>query len=174
VSGCSRWNFADGLPETSNCYCHPGIAGGSPAYASLAHPHSVREHDLRYDRPETAEARRARQNQCPALGIAFASHRPYAHEWRLAAARLASARLANLRHRRGATMRGKTSAHRRNNPPYRRNSKRATPPTVAPHKPDMVAVAQTGRCSARRRGSGFLRAVRPRSEQARRVESEPG
>jgi hypothetical protein len=49
-----------------------------------------------------------------------------------------------------------------------------TPPTVAPHKPDMVAVAQTGRCSARRRGSGFLRAVRPRSEQARRVESEPG
>ena len=125
MSGCSRWNFADGLPETSNCYCHPGIAGGSPAYASLAHPHSVREHDLRYDRPETAEARRARQNQCPALGIAFASHRPHAHEWRLAAARLASARLANLRHRRGATMRGKTSAHRRNNPPYRRNSKRA-------------------------------------------------
>jgi hypothetical protein len=35
VSGCSRWNFADGLPETSNCYCHPGIAGGSPAYASF-------------------------------------------------------------------------------------------------------------------------------------------
>ena len=33
MSGCSRWNFADGLPETSNCYCHPGIAGGSPAYA---------------------------------------------------------------------------------------------------------------------------------------------
>ena len=34
VSGCSRWNFADGPPETSNCYCHPGIAGGSPADAS--------------------------------------------------------------------------------------------------------------------------------------------
>ena len=33
VSGCSRRNFADGLKETSNCYCHPGIAGGSPAYA---------------------------------------------------------------------------------------------------------------------------------------------
>ena len=36
MSGCSRWNFTDGLPETSNCYCHPGIAGGSPAYASRA------------------------------------------------------------------------------------------------------------------------------------------
>ena len=34
MSGCSRWNFTGGLPETSNCYCHPGIAGGSPAYAS--------------------------------------------------------------------------------------------------------------------------------------------
>jgi len=33
VSGCSRGNFADGLPKTSNYYCHPGIAGGSPAYA---------------------------------------------------------------------------------------------------------------------------------------------
>jgi hypothetical protein len=30
------------------------------------------------------------------IGIAFASARPYAQEWRLAAARLASARLANL------------------------------------------------------------------------------
>ena len=39
MSGCSRWNFADGLPETSNCYCHPGIAGGSPAYASLVSVH---------------------------------------------------------------------------------------------------------------------------------------
>ena len=29
-------------------------------------PHSVRERDLRYDPPETAEARRARQNQRPA------------------------------------------------------------------------------------------------------------
>ena len=36
MSGCSRWNFTGGLPETSNCYCHPGIAGGSPAYASIA------------------------------------------------------------------------------------------------------------------------------------------
>ena len=34
MSGCSRWNSADGLQETSNCYCHPGIAGGSPADAS--------------------------------------------------------------------------------------------------------------------------------------------
>ncbi len=33
MSGCSRWNFTGGLPETSNCYCHPGIVGGSPAYA---------------------------------------------------------------------------------------------------------------------------------------------
>ena len=33
MSGCSRWNFSGGLPETS--YCHPGIAGGSPAYASF-------------------------------------------------------------------------------------------------------------------------------------------
>ena len=30
MSGCSRWNSAGGLPETSNCYCHPGIAGGLP------------------------------------------------------------------------------------------------------------------------------------------------
>jgi hypothetical protein len=22
--------FLDGLPEMSNCYCHPGKAGGSP------------------------------------------------------------------------------------------------------------------------------------------------
>ncbi|MBS1166010.1 MAG: hypothetical protein H6R00_2035, partial [Proteobacteria bacterium] len=27
--------FADGLPETSNSYCHPGIAGGSPADARM-------------------------------------------------------------------------------------------------------------------------------------------
>ena len=33
MRGCSRWNSAGGLPETSNCYCHPGRAGGSPAYA---------------------------------------------------------------------------------------------------------------------------------------------
>jgi hypothetical protein len=23
--------FLDGLPEMSNCYCHPGKAGGSPS-----------------------------------------------------------------------------------------------------------------------------------------------
>ena len=34
MRGCSRWNSAGGLPETSNCYCLPGIAGGSPAHAS--------------------------------------------------------------------------------------------------------------------------------------------
>src|SRR5271167_1007614 len=55
-------------------------------------PYSVRERDLWYDPPETAEARRARQNQRPALRIAFASACPYAQEWRLAAARLARAR----------------------------------------------------------------------------------
>ena len=33
MRGRSRWNSAGGLPETSNCYCHPGRAGGSPAYA---------------------------------------------------------------------------------------------------------------------------------------------
>jgi hypothetical protein len=38
VSGCSRWNFTHGLPETSNCCCHPGIAGGSPAYARASAP----------------------------------------------------------------------------------------------------------------------------------------
>jgi hypothetical protein len=38
VSGCSRWNLTGGLPETSNCLCHPGIAGGSPAYASETCP----------------------------------------------------------------------------------------------------------------------------------------
>jgi tetratricopeptide (TPR) repeat protein len=27
------WNSVDGPPETSNCYCLPGRAGGSPAYA---------------------------------------------------------------------------------------------------------------------------------------------
>ena len=43
MSGCSRWNSADGLQETSNCYCHPGIAGGSPAYASNAGA----QHDMR-------------------------------------------------------------------------------------------------------------------------------
>jgi hypothetical protein len=41
VSGCSRWNFTGGLPETSNCYCHPGTAGGSPAYARNAFPSSA-------------------------------------------------------------------------------------------------------------------------------------
>jgi len=36
VSGCSRWNSAGGPPDTSNCYCHPGKAGGSPAYARVS------------------------------------------------------------------------------------------------------------------------------------------
>ncbi len=35
MSGCSRWNFTGGPPETSNLYCHPGRAGGSPVYARL-------------------------------------------------------------------------------------------------------------------------------------------
>ena len=30
MRGCSRRNFAGGLPETSNSYCHPGIAGCLP------------------------------------------------------------------------------------------------------------------------------------------------
>jgi hypothetical protein len=30
VRGCSRWNSANGPPNTSNCYCLPGRAGGSP------------------------------------------------------------------------------------------------------------------------------------------------
>ncbi len=30
MRGCSRWNSADGLRKTSNCYCLPGRAGGSP------------------------------------------------------------------------------------------------------------------------------------------------
>ena len=34
MRGCSRWNAAGGPPETSNLYCHPGKAGGSPAHAS--------------------------------------------------------------------------------------------------------------------------------------------
>ena len=38
MRGRSRWNSAGGLPETSNCYCHPGRAGGSPAYARIATP----------------------------------------------------------------------------------------------------------------------------------------
>jgi len=29
-SGCSRRNWSGGPPETSNCYCHPGKAGGTP------------------------------------------------------------------------------------------------------------------------------------------------
>ena len=36
MRGCSRRNFAGGLPETSNCYCHPGIAGGLPLTLGLA------------------------------------------------------------------------------------------------------------------------------------------
>ena len=35
MSACSRRNRAGGLPETSNCYCHPGKAGGSPLDFSL-------------------------------------------------------------------------------------------------------------------------------------------
>ena len=34
MRGCSCWNFAGGPLETSNHYCHPSKAGGSPAYAS--------------------------------------------------------------------------------------------------------------------------------------------
>jgi hypothetical protein len=30
VRGCSRWNSTGGPPKTSNCYCLPGRAGGSP------------------------------------------------------------------------------------------------------------------------------------------------
>ncbi|MGH6843080.1 MAG: DUF883 family protein, partial [Methylocella sp.] len=33
--GCSRWKSVGGLPDSSNFYCHPGIAGGSLAYASI-------------------------------------------------------------------------------------------------------------------------------------------
>jgi len=33
VSGCSRWSSAGGPVKTSNCYCHPGAAGGTSAYA---------------------------------------------------------------------------------------------------------------------------------------------
>ncbi len=35
MRSCSRWNFADRLQETSNCYCGPGMAGESSAYARL-------------------------------------------------------------------------------------------------------------------------------------------
>ena len=43
MRGCSRWNFTDGPPDTSNYYCLPGRAGGSPADVSMADP---REHFL--------------------------------------------------------------------------------------------------------------------------------
>ena len=50
MSGCSRWNSADGLQETSNCYCHPGIAGGSPADARV-HPTQLEVWDIRAIEP---------------------------------------------------------------------------------------------------------------------------
>src|SRR5262245_31747775 len=31
------WKSADGPPDSSNCYCLPGRAGGSPADASLGY-----------------------------------------------------------------------------------------------------------------------------------------
>jgi len=37
-SGCSRRNWSGGPPETSNCYCHPGKAGGTPWDFSYRHP----------------------------------------------------------------------------------------------------------------------------------------
>jgi len=33
--------FLDGLPEMSNCYCHPGKAGGSPSSIRLFPPGGV-------------------------------------------------------------------------------------------------------------------------------------
>jgi hypothetical protein len=31
----TSWSFLDGLPEMSNCYCHPGKAGGTPGWIRL-------------------------------------------------------------------------------------------------------------------------------------------
>jgi hypothetical protein len=28
----TSWSFLDGLPKMSNCYCHPGKAGGTPGW----------------------------------------------------------------------------------------------------------------------------------------------
>ena len=39
MSGCSRSELRWWTPETSNLYCHPGKAGGSPADARTKREH---------------------------------------------------------------------------------------------------------------------------------------
>ena len=54
------------LPETSNCYCHPGKAGGLPWCAKLLRSRSMSKHQVR---PFTVEIRSSRKNSRDGLPI---------------------------------------------------------------------------------------------------------
>ena len=80
MSGCSRWNFTGGPPETSNLYCHPGRAGGSPAYASAARAYSCNDNHYVNSSghvvhsPSCGEEHEKRAAECRDGSVSFSEH----------------------------------------------------------------------------------------------------
>ena len=64
MRGCSRWNSADGLRKTSNCYCLPGRAGGSPLdVSSVSNLASLYEEQGRHAEAEPLSKRALEVNE---------------------------------------------------------------------------------------------------------------